>query len=823
MRLYHKLHRNPCKTDRAMKIRNIGKRVDKMLRKNPTTHREVFEEIFGYRRRAEDFHGLEVRVIGKSTMPDGGVGYIIEHPWIPVQARTRKKQITVRVCTPRRAKQIGAVSVMPLRGIGRKEKPKAVISEEIEDFCCLDKEPETPKPGKKYANRILLCMGERRTAPTAIARGRRPEVGESIAELYRELSTLSDRELDAIDKMTKAKEAYMRASPTSPQQGRLKREYDTARSELFAIQGRKEETKKKISRQVVTRPEPVRVGGLLGGRAVGMRGRTLSEAAELAGGGPKTRRGLAFRYGEEEAARLAAEERAMREAITMRTAGKAGRLVVNLNERFSVPGTPFIGVVWDKKAFDKFRGVQVGHPTKYRWELFDGAGRLIKRDVASSKSAAVRRIKEEAAEAIAPIEVKGLETRTLPFPGRKDKFRWEVIDRTGKTLDIGITEGPGAKKRAQERAAQRKKELAEAGQLPRGGYEAATIREAVMTGRAAPSLALGEKKIVQLIPETGPRIPESELRKRARADLQDILRWGLPSAQGLIEFRRDRKGYWATIKTPAGVKYEDAGPFGNMDQAVKQAISTMERLTKRRDWSVLENPKREKNPPKKRRRKKRNLKKNPLLEDVQNILAIPFVGRPKRKRVPITAEQVPGVQARIEELAWQLDGKTAYDFGFTAGVLRGIDTCGITKVVERRRIRREVEQQMLDALYGLTVTAPGSENPRKRKRRKTKPKKNPLLEDVQDILAVPFVGRAKRKRVPITASQVPEMKTHIENLAWQLDGKTAYDFGFTAGVLRGIDTCGITKVAQRRKIRREVEQQMIDALTGLSVRAPGGE
>jgi hypothetical protein len=844
MRLYHKLHKNPCKSKRATLIRNVGKRVTKMMRRsNPgkpkasafqrsgQSARAIFEEIFTTTRLAEDFHGLEVTVIGKKKMPGGGDGYLIEHPWFPPAGTKRLRRIIVRVCSKGRARDIGAVSVTKLQDIGRKKRPlfgdsedfatEGILIEEVSEYCCLAEKPETPDPGKSYETGILLCAGRRIPGEVAVGIGKYPEL--DTRNLYRELETLTNQELALLDvelgpgrsrpgPVSKAKKAYVESSPLSEDAPRLEREYRQLESKLGDIRGRKKKVEEEIRRSEVSRPRPVKEGSRkLGGRGLRLHGRKLHEEEFLAGGGESTPRGLSYRYGEAEAERLGGQEREFREEILMKTGGMLRRMGkgkrLPLNERFLIEDTPLIAVIWDGRVVDPLTGSGVGKRNQYTWVVYDGAGNVVnsggvkKSASGGGKSSAARRIKDVVKETMA---------------------------------GVGAERGTAAAAR-------------------RGGYEARTIQEALITKRSPPSLAFGEHLIVQFVPQEKGRATKADIGKRSKSDFRDIMRWGLPSLDGLVEFYREAPkgsrgplgasepgGYHVILKFPSGEKHTASRIFNNMGEAVEYAMYMMQEYTGINKWLVEEgarwSDRREKRPRRSRQRNPRGRlrpTRNPdLFETMKDILAPPFVSRPKRRREGITATGVPKVGRHFRDIASRLYGKEGFDFGFTFGVLRGIDTCGIKDVAERRRIRRYIEQQVIDAVYSLSVEAPARRegNPGRKKAAKKairwksgwNPKKNPdPVEAFKDIVAPPFITRAKRKRESISVSELPDLKQHFIELAWSLNGQAAYDFGFVFGVLRGIDTCGLMKVGERRRIRRRVEQELMDAAYGLSVEAPG--
>lgn len=741
MRIYHKFHKNPEGSKRATLIRNIGNRVEKMLRKNPATHKEIFEEIFRYRAKAEGFHGLEVEVVGKTKLRSGGSGYVISHPWFPAKTGHRLK---VRVCSTRYAKEIGIVSVKPLSSISRFRKPKlnseeGTMQQQIGEFCCLTEEPETPLPGQKYGNAILIC-GERRTEPTRIGVGKYPELAEPIQEIYHRLEVLDRKELELLDKVSKAREAYLAEPMTSRRSEELKKELEKLRTELFTIQGKKKETKEKISRRGVTRPEA-------------FRGKHTAT----------TKKGLEYRYGGEEAERLAGEERAFREEFLMKTGGKLRHMGrgrgVPINERFTVEDTPLIGVIWDEVVVDPLRGYSVGKKGLFTWEVFDSAGKLI-------QSGTVKKTGAGGGKARAAQLIKSITEQTMKSTGSQ---------------------------RGTVRAASP------------GTYEAATIQESIISKRPAPSLEFGEHLIAQFIPQE-----KIKVTKRGRtSDWRDVMRWGLPTPYGLAEFYRDMTGYHVTLKFPSGVKHRSMSILSNMTDAVEYAILMMKDFTGIKKWAVEEGPRW--TDPRARGRASRSARRNPgygeLYENpsIMEILAPPFLLRPKRKRAPFKVSEIDfekKAKERFEFLRDYLPPKEAFDFGFMFGVLRGIDTCGVVRVAERRRIRREVEQQVLDAVYELATKAPRS-NPGEE-----------VVEMFKDIVAPPGISRPKRAKRPVTVEELPDLKPYFLRMAEEFSGEEGFDFGFVFGVLRGIDTCGMTNLFERRRIRRTIEQSIMGMIPG---------
>jgi len=869
MRIYHKLHKNPCQSKRAKLIRNISKRVTKMVRRNPSwkpaktsgfrsrgeSPRSIFEEIFSYKQALEDFHGLEVVVVGKAQLPGGGVGYTVEHPWFPPNEKNRKKQIDVGVCGPKKAREIGAVSVTKLATIGRLKKPsfaevrepeeweevddeieegeegeekkiekvkvkEGILIEEVESFCCLAEKPELRR-GRSYEPGVLLCTGKQRHEEVRIGVGKRPE--DVLRDLHREMEGLTTQELALIDvelgggrkrpgRVSKAKQAYIESDPLSLEGPELEKEFRSLQSRLSDIQTRKRKLEKEIETSERIRPKPASGTSLSIGRRkrrkkMGGEGDSRTRA-EIAAEEEKLRSdrekygyrptrlvsagALEFRYGKEEAERLAAQEREFKEEYLMATGGKLRRLgkgkAIPLNERFLIEDTPLIGVIWDEVALDSLTGKTMGKKGRFTWSVYDGVGNIL-------DSGTVKRGKSGAGKSTAARDLKGAVRKAMGGASSGDR---EIR-----------------------------------------GAEAATIQEALLTGRPPPPLTLGEHLLVRFIPRDKIRVTK-DVVKRSGTELKDIMRWGFPTTFGLVEFSRSRDGYHVTMKKPSGEKITASILFKNMEKAVEYAMVMMSELTGIKKWLIEEGPgwsgagsdgrtrQRVRNP-----RGKLRLKRNPdLFESMKDILAPPFITRPKRKRASISATAVPKVGHHFRDIAKSLYGKEGFDFGFTFGVLRGIDTCGIKDVAERRRIRRYIEQQVIDAVYSLAVEAPSRRegNPgRKKAPKKTirwasgwDPKKNPdPIEALKDIVAPPFITRAKRKRESISVPELPDLKQHFIELAWSLNGQAAYDFGFVFGVLRGIDTCGLMNVGERRRIRRRIEQELMDAAYGLSVEAPG--
>lgn len=830
MRLYHKLHQNPNPGKRATLIRNIGKHAVGMLRQNPKkppkasefrrrpySPKAIFEEVFAYSQRAQAFHGLEVRVIGKAKTETGGSGYLVEHPWIPFSEKKEKRrtQAVVGVCSKRKAEEIGSVSTISLSKIGLIAKPSRIPSViVIGESCCLAEKPELPKPGEKYKNGILLC-GDRRSDVTRIRKKGEPEserdFGATIQDLYQRLESLSDKELALIDKrlltggvvrkgsVSKARDAYMSADPLSDDVDELKREYEALESELGQIRRRKGATEKEIKKRKTVRPEVVEersqvrmkpwereVAGPRTSLAIGIskEPKALHEEYELAGGGAKSPRALGYRYGEEEAERLAGAG-SLEEEYRLEMGGRpeSTRMHSVLNERVVIPGTPFTGIIWAPgtlgtaplaaKAMDPITGKVVGHPEKFKWQLFDRNGDEIATGLSKEHARAGQAMRQAANKA---MEGLGPETTRV---------------------------GTGS------------------------------FRDAILKKRPPPELGMGEHRIVLFFPRIGYAVDEfsraeiKEMAKYTASDLREIIRWGLPTQYGAVEFYRNMDGFFAVVKAPEGNKTANKVGFADTKKALGFALKAMKGYTGTDNFEIEDGPVWTQKPSKGRdvtRRRYRNPKgkrrrKNPdLLDTVKDYLPVPFVSRPERKKEAVTVSEIPKFQHHIESIVGNLHGKAAYDFGFTFGVLRGIDTCGITKLIERRKIRRHIEQQMMDAVYSLGVAPTASTgNPKKRRR------KNPeFLDRVKDVLAVPLVSRARRQRSSIQATEIPAFGEHIEDLAYRLNGKEAYDFGFTFGVLRGIDTCGITKLFERRKIRRRLAQEAMNAIQSLSLGAPGG-
>jgi len=771
MRLYHKLHKNPCPSKRAGLIRNIGKRVQGIIRKNPSTHRKIFEEIFAYKQELEGFHGLEVGVIGRSQTLDGGAGYLIEHPWFPANKKGEKR-IAVRVCGRKKAAEIGAVSVNRLRSTLSKEAPVEYLIEEVVEFCCLAEEPQTPAPGNKYESGVLLCTGKGRHEGTRIGIGGRPE--DTFVDLNKELMKLTTQELALLDvelgpgrvrpgPISKARKEFLESDPLGSQAPELERKWKGLSSRLFDIQSKKGKIEEELRRASVSRPLAVKEGSRkLGGRGLRLHGRALHEEEFLAGGGESTARGLAFRYGEEEAEKLGKVEREFKEDILMKTGGRLRRIgggaKIPLNQRFIVGDSPLVGVIWDERVVDPLTGSAVGKRGEFLWQIYDKTGSMITSGVVKKS------------------ESGGGRSRAASLISQKSS---DIMSETKR-------------KRGSFKAA------------PISGYEASTIQEAIISKKTAPSLVLGEHLIAQFV-------PQDKLMKKGRggnADWRDIMQWGFPTPYGLVEFHRDLSGYHVTLKLPSGTKHMATAIFDNMDDAVDYSMIMMQELTGIGKWLVTDGPRWSEKPARGRSRRLENPTKNPSLME---LLAPPFLLRPKRKRVAVKPGEVKfDTEKRMEQLIRSSHGKDAFDLGFVFGVLRGIDTCGMTRVVERRRIRRHVEQQVLDAVYALAVEAPSQGNPKKN------PKKNPeeFVEMAKDILTPPGLDRPKRKRKPVTVHELPDLKGHFTDLAWALDGQAGFDFGFVFGVLRGIDTCGMANLLDRRRVRRELEGSVIGMLGG---------
>jgi len=922
MRIYHKLHKNPCKSKRAKLIRNIGKKAVGAIRRRPnpkwkpakvsgfrarvegpgnlgfrrSAARRAFEDIFSYQQSLGDFHGLEVTVVGKVPKDrdiPGPEMWIIGHPWFPPDEKTRRREIHVSVCGAKKAREIGAVSVTKLSAIGRMKAPsfaavedplewedeeeedekeaavrefkrtrgiknpreeeeeeedededdgkwvekvkvkEGILIEDVGTFCCLGEKPAPPGGGKGYKTGILLCTGKQRKEAVRIGIGSRPE--DVIRDLYSELEALTTQELALIDVpsfgrgtrprpgvASKVRQAYLDSDPFSPEAPELLKKHQETQAKLHDIQGRKRKLKEEIAASEVVRVKPV-AGTSLGlgkskrikARKLDRKGKTAEEILdeeeeiekELKEAKKKAQEdrakygyrptrlvsqgALQYRYGGDRAEKLAADEKDFKREYLMLTGGKLLRLgkgkKIPLNKRFLIGDTPLIGVIWDEVSLDRLTGIAMGKKGKYTWSLYDGAGNIL-------NSGLVKRTRSGQGVSEAARQIKSLAAKV-------------------------VAGGPGAR------------ELR--------GSEVGSIQEAITTDRPPPPLSIGEHLLVQFIPREQIRVTKATT-KHTGTELKDIMRWGFPTTYGLVEFSRNRDGYHVTMKKPSGEKITASVVFKNMQKAVEYAMVMMQDLTGIKKWSVEEGPswsgggkggrtrQRVRNP-----RGKLRLKRNPdLFETMKDILAPPFITRPKRRQEAVSASAIPEVGHHFRNIAKNLYGKEGFDFGFTFGVLRGIDTCGIKDLAERRRIRRYIEQQVMDAVYSLAVEAPARRegNPgRKKARKKTirwssgwDPKKNPdPIEALKDIVAPPFITRAKRKRESISVPELPDLKQHFIELAWKLHGQAAYDFGFVFGVLRGIDTCGLMKVGERRRIRRRIEQELMDAAYGLSVEVPG--
>ena len=80
----------------------------------------------------------------------------------------------------------------------------------------------------------------------------------------------------------------------------------------------------------------------------------------------------------------------------------------------------------------------------------------------------------------------------------------------------------------------------------------------------------------------------------------------------------------------------------------------------------------------------------------------------------------------------------AYRYGFYAGIIRGIDTCGVQNYFKRRRIRNEFQERLLSAAMETTARVTGTRSggvSRKRKKRK-----GGAVEDVDAELASILAG-----------------------------------------------------------------------------------
>ena len=73
----------------------------------------------------------------------------------------------------------------------------------------------------------------------------------------------------------------------------------------------------------------------------------------------------------------------------------------------------------------------------------------------------------------------------------------------------------------------------------------------------------------------------------------------------------------------------------------------------------------------------------------------------------------------------------AYRYGFYAGIIRGIDTCGVQNYFKRRRIRNEFQERLLSAAMETTARVTGTRSGTKTRRRS----RRTATEDVDDELA----------------------------------------------------------------------------------------
>ena len=103
----------------------------------------------------------------------------------------------------------------------------------------------------------------------------------------------------------------------------------------------------------------------------------------------------------------------------------------------------------------------------------------------------------------------------------------------------------------------------------------------------------------------------------------------------------------------------------------------------------------------KRGLQKMHTKRNPIL---------------RKSRIPREAADVGTFEDLSDMISLPSDPEQAYRLGYYAGIIKGIDTCGVQNYLKRRRLRDEYEQRLIDAALtqARTLTGTGAKRGRVR-------------------------------------------------------------------------------------------------------------
>ena len=80
----------------------------------------------------------------------------------------------------------------------------------------------------------------------------------------------------------------------------------------------------------------------------------------------------------------------------------------------------------------------------------------------------------------------------------------------------------------------------------------------------------------------------------------------------------------------------------------------------------------------------------------------------KKSRIPREAADVGTFEDLSDMISLPSDPEQAYRLGYYAGIIKGIDTCGVQNYLKRRRLRDEYEQRLIDAALTQARSLTGS-------------------------------------------------------------------------------------------------------------------
>lgn len=80
----------------------------------------------------------------------------------------------------------------------------------------------------------------------------------------------------------------------------------------------------------------------------------------------------------------------------------------------------------------------------------------------------------------------------------------------------------------------------------------------------------------------------------------------------------------------------------------------------------------------------------------------------KKSRIPREAADVGTFEDLSDMISLPSDPEQAYRLGYYAGIIKGIDTCGVQNYLKRRRLRDEYEQRLIDAALTQARTLTGT-------------------------------------------------------------------------------------------------------------------